>query len=858
MQRIGRLIRYFSLRHLFQDPWRTVIVILGVGVGASVFLSVRLAVDASVDSFAKSMGHLMGKAEYTVRSDGSNVSEGLFAALSAHPAVQHAAPVLSAYVRFNDETNEPFRLIGIDPLAERVFRETQWLVKDRSEAWELLKALVTEPFTFVASQNLADSYDLEKGERVLVVHGHNKVPFRLAGLLGDEGPALAEGGNIAVCDISTAQEFFGRLGVLERIDLILKPGADEAVLSALRGLLPGGCRLVRPHVHKEASLSLIKAYRMNLSVLSFVSLFVGMFLVFSVVSINAARRRHETAVLLSLGSESRQVFLLFLGEGLFFGLAGWLVGFPLGLFLADQFLKIVSATITTLFVRVDVEAITLSPEEIVASFVMTLGVSVIAAFVPARETARIPPQEALSPETFERTRRLKAPRLALVGAALVCLSLPVSALPPVRGIPAGGYTAIFMIFVGFSMMAPGVLILFARYLPGVMFKAFGPPGRLAAGYLAGTVSRTAIAVGALITAIALFIGVSIMVSSFRNTVDTWLEQNVVGDLFVRPDASDINQYRDWLAPELVDHILGSDRVEDPYLYRRIILTGKEGPFLLEAGRVEVLWRRGRFLLLKGQDEERMMEGLVQGKGVIISEVYATRTGLGPGDRLALSFDGLRREWEVLGVFRDYRTGGGVVFIALSVFEEVYGKGPVGGVNLFVKEGVSPQATKEDLLDRFGNRYALSVAVGDELRREIIMVFDDTFSITYVLMAIALLVAALGVATTLSLLVRERRRQLGLMFSVGATLGQVRTMIVLEALLMGIAGYVVGMGCGLVLSYFLIFVVNKQSFGWTFLFQIPPWTIGASFVLILLAAVSASVPPARGAARVNLAELLKAG
>jgi len=193
---------------------------------------------------------------------------------------------------------------------------------------------------------------------------------------------------------------------------------------------------------------------------------------------------------------------------------------------------------------------------------------------------------------------------------------------------------------------------------------------------------------------------------------------------------------------------------------------------------------------------------------------------------------------------------------LSSFQEIYQQPHVSGANLFLKAGASPHAIKTDLLKLFGKKYALSIAIGDELRRDIIEVFDDTFSITYVLMGIALLVAALGVATTLSLLIRERRRQLGLMMAVGATLGQIRRMVVLEALFMGMAGHLVGIGCGLVLSYFLIFVINKQSFGWTFVYQLPPWTVGASFVLILLAAALAAIPPARAAARVNLAELLK--
>ncbi|MDY6954369.1 MAG: FtsX-like permease family protein, partial [Thermodesulfobacteriota bacterium] len=714
MQRIARLLRYFSLRHLLQDPWRTAIVIFGVAVGASVFLSVRLAVDASVDAFTRSMDHLIGKADYAVRAEGTGVPDDLFAALSSHPAVSHAAPVLSAYVRFQDLDQEPFLLLGIDPMAERAFRETRWVAKDRAQAWETLVGLLTRPFTLITTQGLARSRGLKRGDEVLVMHGHNIARFELLGLLDEEGAALSEGGNVALCDIATAQEFLKRPGMLERIDLMLRPGAGAADRASIESMLPPGCTLVRPHEGKEASLSLIRAYRMNLSVLSFVSLFVGMFLVFSVVSINAARRRQETAILLSLGTEPTQAFLLFLGEGLVFGLAGWVIGFPLSLFLADRFLRIVSETISTLFVRVNVDAIILSPQEIIASFVITLSVSVVAAFVPARETARIPPQEALSSETFERSRRLKAPTLALVGAALIGLSFAVSWLPPVFDMPAGGYTAIFMIFVGFSMLAPGHLILFGRYLPGIVAKVFGQPGRLAAGYLGGAVSRTAVAVGALITAIALFIGVSIMVSSFRNTMNTWLEQNVVGDLFVRPDACDINQYRDWLAPEVAHYLFHHDLIEDAYVYNRTIMEEDKGPFLLEAGRMESLWRHGRFLLMGG-DEREIMERLIQGKGVGISEVYASRTGLGPGDRLDLSLGGVYRGWEILGVFRDYRTGGGVVFMDLRAFQEIYKEPHVEGANLFVKAGASPHIIRADLMKLFGDKYALSITIGDDLR-----------------------------------------------------------------------------------------------------------------------------------------------
>jgi putative ABC transport system permease protein len=850
-----RLLRFFSLRHLARDPWRTLTVTIGIAVGVSVFLSIRLAVNASVDSFTRSMDHLVGKAEYTVRSQGQGVPDSLYARLSAHPSVQHATAILSAYVRFKDPDQEPFLLLGIDPLSEKSFRETRWVAEDSTQDRNIFVALLSEPFTLVASQRLALSHNLKVDDAVQVLHGHNIASFKIAGLLEDRGTALVEGGKIAICDLATAQEFMGRPGVISRIELIVRPGTRGDDLASIEEMLPKSCELVRPSDAKETSLAMVKAYSMNLSALSFVSLFVGMFLVFSIVAVNAARRRHETAVLLSLGGESRTIFFMFLGEGAFFGLAGWLIGFPLSLFLARRLVGLVSATITTLFVRVEVDKMILSHEEVIVSFVMTLFVSIVAAYLPARETARIAPREAMSPETFERTRRVRAPRLAVGGLLLVGLSIPTAMMPAVYETPVAGYASILMIFVGFTMLAPGVLIFMGRHGPGVMHKVFGEPGHLAASYLSGAVSRTAIAVGALITAIALFIGVSIMVSSFRSTVRMWVEQNIVGDLFVRPDASAINHYQVWMAPEIVQYLQEHSGVQEGYFYHRAELVDQGGRFLLEAGRIDVLWRHGRFLLMGG-DEDRVMEKLIQGQGVIVSEVFATRRGLGPGDNVTLSFGGVRHSWEVLAVYRDYRTGGGVVFIDIDKFQEIYRNQRIGGVNLFMVPGTDPNVVRSDLLKHFGLQYAMSSVVGEDLRKNILIVFDETFSITYVLMFIALLVAALGVATTLSLLIRERRRQLGMIMAVGGSSGQVRLMVILEAFLMGAAGHIIGMGCGLVLSYLLIFVINKQSFGWTFVYKMPPWTGVISFVLIVVAAILAAIPPANAASRVNLAELLK--
>ena len=141
---------------------------------------------------------------------------------------------------------------------------------------------------------------------------------------------------------------------------------------------------------------------------------------------------------------------------------------------------------------------------------------------------------------------------------------------------------------------------------------------------------------------------------------------------------------------------------------------------------------------------------------------------------------------------------------------------------------------------------LDMVAGASLRAEILRIFDETFAVTTVLLVIALAVAALGIATTLTVTVLERSGQLNTLVAVGASAGQIRSMILWEAGIIGIAGECAGLACGWILSYLLVYVVNKQSFGWTFLHQADWPTLAASFPLILLAALAAALPAIRTA------------
>ena len=155
---------------------------------------------------------------------------------------------------------------------------------------------------------------------------------------------------------------------------------------------------------------------------------------------------------------------------------------------------------------------------------------------------------------------------------------------------------------------------------------------------------------------------------------------------------------------------------------------------------------------------------------------------------------------------------------------------------------------------YGDR--LQVTVGDTLRNEIVRIFDNTFAVTTVLLAVALIVAGLGIAATLAVMVLERRREIGTLAAVGASRGQITAMIFWESMFLAAVGLVAGISCGFVLAEMLIYVINKQAYGWTFVYSVPWWQVLSAVPLVTVAAPAAALPAVRLALRTNPAEVLR--
>jgi len=828
----------FNARLYKEHAGRTILVLIGVALGAAVFTSVRLSVHASMEALDTSLEAVSGPAEWVASRPGRRMSDHVVSLLAGHPGIKHLAPVLSVYVQ-EEATGRTLRLIGVDPFLERSFRGADGL----GGTFETWRRLFAEPNTLVLGSAASAELGLKQGDPVRLMSGRGTSSCRIIDVQARHGLAGIDGGLVALGDLATVQEISGQLHRVDRVNLVL---ASESQPRAIAALLPEGVSLDRSSQQRQTGTDMVQAYDFNLTMLSFVSLFVGMFLVYSVVALNAASRRFQVAVLRSIGASRRLVFCLFLLEGGCLGLLGWVLAMPAGLVLTRWLLNDVSQTVSTLFIQVAVQGAGIDPWEIGLSFAVTLAVAVLASVQPAREAMQVPPWEAMRTVRNQGQQNPRVTRSAWWGLGLIVAAWPVSQLSSPGPWPVFPYLATFGLFIGFALTAPLLLQLLSRGVTPKLAAVGGTAAFLAGRTMEQAGPRIAISAGALITAMALFVSLSIMTTSFQKTFTLWINETISGDLFIRPLNAESNAYHDPMPARAREWIEAHAGRAVLLPYQRYHLTYGDVPVQLETLDVLPFQKVGGFLFLQGVPAQAL-ERVQNSNGVLVSEAVAAQAKVAVGDSFALEVAGQELNGEVAGVIRSYRTRGGVVFASRAWFEEQTGVSEWSGVRVFFPGPQSQErarAFRQRLIGQTGLASGLEVTLGTDLRAEVLSIFKDTFAVTTVLLIIALVVSGLGITTTLAIIILERKRDISTLTAIGAQSSQIRSLVFWEAGYLVSIGIAAGFICGFILSAILVFVVNKVSFGWTFAYSVDWPELGTAVPLAFGAALLAAVPVLR--------------
>lgn len=918
---IRHLLPPLVLRPAAKDRLRFALTVSGIAVGVASMAAIRLANASVLSSFSETVDVVAGKASITILADGPGIPEETLGRLAWLRGIGATlAPAIAETAAAGAAGGEVVEVLGIDPLSDGGAREYSFApsqdvsradttysgadatrsflegkrggeraaplapggkVTTRREAQlpfeekppspdaprkpdalgsEASLFSVFSPDSILVTEAFASRHALRVGSPLLLVTNSVERTFRVAAVLRPTGAARAASGSIVFMDLAVAQEAFGKVGRLDRIDVVLPPGLSDAdrarVLEEVSASLPPGVTAGRPERRTETVDRLVRAFRVNLSALGAIALLVGMYFVYNTLSISVLRRRADIGVVRALGASRRSVFAAFLAEGLALGTAGSVLGLLLGAGLAAAALKVVGGTATELYIPSAHPVLRLDP--FVLGFAFALGVvtSALSALAPALEAARVEPAATMRHGSVEAARRRRTRPLAAWGAVLLVLAWAAAQPGPVDGLPLFGFLSVFLIVAGASLLAPAAVTFAAARLDGVALRVFGVEARLARANLTGSLSRTSIAVAALTMGLSMMVAVAVMVGSFRTTVATWVGQTLSSDLFVGPASGRSGPSLGRIPEAALDAIRAVPGVDEVDPFLAFSATRDGTPYTIGSGLFAFIARHGNLPLVDGRDPKVVFQEALGKHEAMVSEPFAEKFHVVTGDAVELPGPQGPVRVRVAGVYTDYSNDRGTVTLDRAHFQRIWPLTGAVTAAVTLEKGVSPEEGARRVERALAGRFALRVRTNATLRRLVLQIFDRTFAVTYALEAVAIAVAVLGVFNTLTALVLERRREIGLLRVLGASAARVRRAVRYEAAAIGGLGIALGLASGAGMALVLVHVINRQSFGWTIAMRWPWAFLAGALALVFATTLFAAARPAGLAAATDVAAALK--
>lgn len=849
-----RIFCWHVLRHLRRHPLLGLLNILSVALGVAVYLATQIANQSANRAFAATIDLVAGKAELQITAPGGHLPETALPQVASAPGVSAATPIVRGRITLPDFPGEYLEVLGLDVFTNAPFRTFDPTNFDTTELD--IQRWLGDPNSIAVSEEFVRRHNLKAGDKIRGRVGVTDHELSIGFLIRRDA---AFDPHFAALDIGWAQELFGRRGEFSVIQLKLtNPRERETTIAGLREILPKDARVAAPAQRTEEVDKMLGGFELNLTAMSLVSLLVGMFLIYNTVSASVVRRHHEIGILRSLGVTRREIRALFLSEAVVLGAIGSLLGLIGGLLLAQVLVGTVAETISSLYVLVQVREATLQPWTFALAWIIGLGSVVASAWFPAQAAAKEDPVEALHGGTRLERSVHPSPAWLIGGLLSVFLAAAFSFLALYPGPRWLGFGAALLVLAGFSFLVPRLVLHFSRGV-GKLLRRLRPHRRkarieteLAAANLSRALLRNSVTVAALALAVAMTVGVSVMVFSFRQTVEAWINETLIADLFITPSSNEVAGANSFVPPSALQFLASHPAVETIDTFREMELPMGEKHVTVAVIRGS---ERRHFQFLRGNDSA-LMRRFHDEPCVFVSESFARRNRLRENDDIALTAPDGTRHFSVAAVFYDYTRDQGIVYMSAKNFVNFWHDDRVNSVAVYVKKDRNAEEVSAAFRAEFSRDGQFAIYSNQSLRRRIFEIFDQTFAVTYVLLAIAVFVAITGIFLSLTILITERQRELAILRAIGASAAQIRKLLLSETAMLGLLAAGVGMVSGICLSIILTGVINRAFFGWTIHLAFPWRSLSLTPVWILAAAVIAGVIPAWRASRMILADNLR--
>ncbi len=840
--------------HAWHRPTQSIFFIIGVGLGVAMIVAIDLATGAANRAFTASTEAITGKTTHQIVGGPSGLDERVYVALRQQLGYRLSAPIVEGYVVAEELDMQPMRLLGVDSFAEYPFRN--YLADDNTGFADTdgLTAFMVQPNTVLLSAALANQYNLNVSDFIHIQVGSRHQTLRIVSVLKSDEINKQRGlDGLLITDIGTAQEVLGKVGILDRIDLIIPEGTQgNTTLKRIAALLPPGARIERPTASTVEEMT--AAFRLNLTALSTLALLVGMFLIYNTVVFSVVQRRPVLGSLRALGVTRGEIFSIILVEAGLLGVIGTAIGLGLGYLLGRGAVQMVTTSINDLFFVVTVRRIDFPSLTLIKGAVSGMVAALTAAALPAYEAANVPPASALQRSNIEERARAALNWVSGVGVGILLLGITLLIPEWHLGIT---FVGIFAIIIGISLLTPALTLGLMSILSGlaiVLGKSFSPLIRLAIRDITRSLSRTSVAIAALMVAVSVIIGVGLMIGSFRLTVERWLTDLLQADIFVSAPSLISDQATFPLPRGVVEKLATFPGLAQIATSRVVDVSADDmGIIQLVAVSMDIAGNKRHYKTSVG-DHATTWEALETG-GLIINEPMSNRFKIGVGDEVTLLTDRGEQRFPIVAVAYDFDVQPGAL-IGNAVYRTFWNDANLSSAALFVETGVDVDAKINELRAAFAGEAELVIRSSRGIREHSLAIFDRSFSITVALQMLATFVAFIGILSALMSLQLEHRREVGTLRAVGMTRRQLWKLTLVETGLMGTTAGIIAMPTGFVLALILIYIINLRSFGWTLQMHLQPVYFLQALIVALVAALLAGVYPAWHVGRMQPADALR--
>ncbi len=681
---------------------------------------------------------------------------------------------------------------------------------------------------------LAERAGYAVGDSAPVLTAAETRDFEIVGLVTYDGKDSLAGETSIFFTEATAHDVLDRPGTYDEIVVAAEDGvSQEELAQRISGVVPDGTEAVTGEKYTEESTSDVKEglgfFSTFLLVFAAIALFVGAFIIFNTFSMLVAQRTRELALMRALGASRAQVVRSVLLEAVVIGALSSLIGLGVGIGVAEV-LKSIFATIGA---ELPDGPTVIAPRTVIASFVVGILVTAVAAVMPARRASKVAPVAALR-DAATPDRSLV--RQTVVGAVL----LVAGAAAMTKALADGGLWLLglgtLLSFVGVALLSP----LVSRPIAGAIGSLFtrGLPGRLGRQNALRNPRRTASTAAALMIGLALVSAVSILGSSLKATVEKVVNGAVSADLLLItqgpgfPDA-------------VIDEVSGAPGVADVIGLKFDGVVVNDATEYVTALDPAALSETLTLITVDGSTDT------LSPSTVLLSDAEAEDLGVSPGDSVEMTFSsGATRSLEVAGTYERNELVGSYLLDDSAAEDFRTDRNGVAMIQL--DDGADVASAREAIEEDTAAYPTIEVQDRSEFVASAGQQVDQIVAIISVLLMLSVIIAILGVVNTLALSVIERTRELGLLRAVGMARRQMKRMIRVEAVIIAVFGGVLGLAVGAVFGTALQQALKSEGVSEL---AFPIGRLAVFLVVAALAGVLAAWLPARRASRLNVLEAI---